>query len=116
MKTIPAMLYDGDCDFCLRWIKKWKGITGDQISYLPYQKVLADYPEVTEEECRKAVRLILPDGTVFSGAHAVFKALALAGKGRWLLWSYGHFPLLAPLSEWFYGLVARHRVFFSHFL
>lgn len=109
------MLYDGDCPFCLRWIKKWQVVTGTHISYFPYQEVLANYPEVNEEQCRKTVRLILPDSTVFSGAHAVFKALALAGRYRSLLWSYQHFPLFARLSEWFYGLVARHRLFFSRF-
>jgi hypothetical protein len=59
------------------------------------------------------VALILPDGTVFSGAHAVFRALDLGGRYRWLLHLYGKRPLFAAASEWFCQLVAHHRVFFS---
>src|SRR3989338_7340965 len=104
MSELPVMLYDGDCAFCTRWIKKWQVVTGNHALYFPYQEVLANYPQVNEAQCRKAVQLIFPDGTVFSAAHAVFKVLAVAGKYCWLLWSYEHLPLFATLSEWLYSL------------
>ncbi len=109
------MLYDGDCAFCLRWIRKWQRITGDRISYLPYQKALTAYPEVTEEQCRKSVQLILHDGAVMQGARAVFQSFAAAGQYGWLLWSYQHVPLFGWIAEGSYRLVARNRVFFSKF-
>lgn len=116
MRTVPAMLYDGECAFCSRWIQKWQRATGSRIQYFPYQEALADYPEVTESQCRKSVQLILPDGTVIGGAKAVFKSLSFSQKRRWLLWMYEQVPLFALVSEWFYGLIARHRSFFSRFL
>ena len=107
------MLFDGECGFCKRWIRRWQALTGPLVRYAPYQEVLARYPQVKRGQCEAAVRLILPDGSVFSGAHAVFKALALAGRCAWLLRLYEKAPLFAPAAERGYQLVAHHRVFFS---
>ena len=57
----------------------------------------------------------MPDGKVFSGAHAGFKALALSGQYVFLLRMYEKLPLFGPVSELFYQLVAHHRIFFSRF-
>lgn len=116
MRHTPALLYDGDCPFCKRWIKEWQSITGDKIHYLPYQSVLLDYPEVDLDNCRKSVQLILPNGALLSGAHAVFKLLSLGGQRRYWLWLYEHIPFFAPISECIYRLIARHRLFFSRFI
>jgi predicted DCC family thiol-disulfide oxidoreductase YuxK len=115
MNTIPVMLYDGDCAFCQRWIEKWRRMTGYRISYEPYQKVITEYPQVTAEQCREAVQLILPEGAVFSGAHAVLKALALCEKFPGLLRAYEKFPWFGRFSEWCYQRVATHRSFLSRF-
>jgi predicted DCC family thiol-disulfide oxidoreductase YuxK len=105
----PIMLYDGDCGFCQHWIEEWSRFTGERIQYAPFQKMLTAYPQVTEKQCRESVQLIMPDGSVLSGAHAVLKALDI-GKGRsLLLWLYEHLPLFAPISECFYNTIARHR-------
>lgn len=109
----PVLLYDGDCAFCRDWVEKWRGVTGEAVRYEPYQRAGRDYPQVTAEQCAEAVRLIMPGGGVFSGAHAVFKALALGGGSARLLWFYEKVPLFGPAAEWFYRLVARHRLFFS---
>ncbi|MBI4352034.1 MAG: DUF393 domain-containing protein [Elusimicrobia bacterium] len=111
----PIMLYDGDCAFCRGWVEKWRGATGGAVRYEPYQLAGRDYPQVTAAQCAEAVQLILPGGAVFSGAYAVFKALALGGKRSWPLWFYEKAPLFGPAAEWFYRLVARHRTFFSKF-
>ncbi len=115
MSTVPVMLYDGDCAFCQRWIDKWRIATGEEVRFEPYQRALAGYPQVTEKECQEAVQLIMPEGTVFSGAHAVFKTLALGGRCQCLLRSYERFGLFGRMSEWGYQLVAGHRSFFSRF-
>lgn len=105
----PVMLYDGDCGFCRRLIKRWQHVTGEYIRYEPYQKALSDFPQLTEAQCRTAVQLILPDGSVFSGARAMFKALALSGKLPFFLWAYGHIPFFGRVSETLYQYVAGHR-------
>ena len=111
----PVMLYDGDCGFCRRWIEKWNKITRDLIVYAPYQTKLVDYPQLTEAGCRAAVQLILPDGSVLSGAGAVFKALDIGGK-KFGWKAYGHMPFFKSVAEWGYRRVANNRVFFSKLL
>jgi predicted DCC family thiol-disulfide oxidoreductase YuxK len=112
--AVPSMLWDGDCGFCRRWIEKWRKVTGSRVRYEPYQEVIDRYPQLTRSQCRKAVQLVMTDGTVFSGAHAVFKALSLAGKRHGVpLWLYENIPLFDRMSEAFYQFVSRNRSFLS---
>lgn len=112
-RTHPVMLYDGDCGFCTRWIERWRKLTGEVITYEPYQKALKDFPQLTETECRRAVQLVCADGALYSGAHAVFQVLAAAGKYQFLLWAYQHIPFCKKFTEIVYQWIAHRRGFFS---
>ena len=105
----PLLVYDNDCDFCRYWIAQWRHLTGDQIDYAPSQEVAAEFPEIPLSAFESSVQLILQNGTVLSGAEAVFRAL----NNGLLLWCYYHLPGFASVSEWSYRFVARHRPFFS---
>jgi lipase maturation factor 1 len=111
----PLLVYDGECQFCCRWIARWQNATGDAITFLPFQaeSMAGRFPEIPREDFAQAVRLILPDGSVCGGAEAVFRALAEAGKDRWLLRLYRKFPGFADLTELVYEEVATHRAFLS---
>jgi hypothetical protein len=54
-----------------------------------------------------------PDGRVFSGAAAAFRALASNPRHRWLRQYYERQPRFAAATEWVYRLIARNRPFFS---
>jgi predicted DCC family thiol-disulfide oxidoreductase YuxK len=105
----PVMLYDGDCGFCRRWVERWKKITKNKVDYEPYQEAGAHYPEVAAHACGKAVHLITSDGSVYSGAHAVFRALAFVARYSLFLWLYEHVPVCGYFTETIYQWVARHR-------
>ena len=109
------MIYDGDCDFCTLWIRRWQQMTGESVDYLPAQdpRVPARFPEIPREQFDTAVQLIETDGTVYSGAEAVFRTLAHNPKRQWLLRAYANSPAFADVTEWAYGLVARNRTLFS---
>jgi predicted DCC family thiol-disulfide oxidoreductase YuxK len=108
----PLLVYDGKCRFCGVWIEYWNRLTGDRVDYATFQEAASRFPEVPLERFQTSVQLILPNGRVLSGAHAVFQSLAFApGKG-WMLWSYERIPGVAWISEWFYNIVATHRDFF----
>lgn len=112
----PLMLYDGECDFCRKWIQRWRKKSGRFIDYAPYQEVQKNFPQVSLEACQKAVQLIMPDGSVTSGAHAVFKAMSLAGGFYRLFYGlYNYLPFFDRVSEIIYQWVAHHRVFLSKF-
>ncbi len=109
------MLYDGDCRFCTLWIRRWQQCTGDAVDYLPLQDggVPGQYPELARESLEQAVHFINVDGTVSSGAEAVFRALATQPSLRWPLWLYLRFRFIARPCEFSYMFVATHRTMFS---
>ena len=110
----PLMVYDGDCRFCTLWIRRWQQLTGDAVDYLPSQQIATSFPESPREQFQTSVQLIEPDGNVFSGAEAVFRALAKSPNLHWPLHLYESSPLVADITEWSYGFAARHRTGFSY--
>ncbi|HTQ49647.1 MAG TPA: lipase maturation factor family protein [Candidatus Acidoferrales bacterium] len=111
----PLMVYDGDCNFCTLWIRRWQQLTGSTVDYLPAQDpaIPARFPEIPREHFDTAVQLVESDGVVYSGAEAVFRTLANSPNRKWLLRIYTDSPAFADSTEWAYGLVARNRTFFS---
>lgn len=108
----PVLLYDGRCGFCRIWIDYWKILTGDAVSYATSQEAGPEYPQIPAEAFGHSVQVVLPNGEVLSGAHAVFYTLALNPAHRWLLWLYKHVPGFAPVTEAAYRVIAAHRNLF----
>lgn len=109
----PILIFDGDCGFCRKWIAYWRTLTGDRVDYASYQEVGSRFPDIPTPRFEEAVQLVEPDGTVRSGASAVFRALAVRPGLRWLNWLYERAPGVAAVADAAYGVVARNRVFFS---
>ena len=105
----PLLLFDGECGFCKRWIERWKSLTGGRVDYATAQEAGSRFPEITREDFRRSVQLVLPDGSVFGGAEAVFVSLSFAPRRRWLLSAYRNIPGFAAVAEVAYHVVARHR-------
>jgi predicted DCC family thiol-disulfide oxidoreductase YuxK len=111
----PLLVFDGDCNFCKLWIRRWQKLTGDTVNYLPSQApdISAQFPEIPPQRFETAVQLIETDGVVYSGAEAVFRTLAKIPGRAWTLRAYQNFPPIASLSEHAYSFVAGHRMLFS---
>ncbi|HSA91834.1 MAG TPA: lipase maturation factor family protein [Terriglobales bacterium] len=105
----PVLVFDGECGFCRAWVEYWKPLTGERVEYVAFQEVGERFPQVAREDFAAAVTLVEPDGRVLRGAEAVFTLLEPVRGKRWMLWAYEHVPLAEPLTEAFYGWVARHR-------
>lgn len=110
----PLLVFDGECGFCRIWVDYWRLLTGNRVSYAPYQEVSQLFPQVSPADFQAAVQLILPDGTVISGAHAVFRTIAHAPGQGWPLWLYQKLRVFAACSEWVYRLLAAHRSLFYY--
>lgn len=108
----PLLVYDGDCGFCLYWVRYWQKLTGDSVVYKPYQEVADNYPAISVEAFQRAVQYITPDGKVASAAEASFLTLSHAPDKRIWLSLYRRLPGFAFISEKLYGLIASHRTFF----
>jgi predicted DCC family thiol-disulfide oxidoreductase YuxK len=111
----PLMVFDGDCNFCTLWIRRWRQMTGDAVDYWPSQddRVSTQFPEIPRERFNTAVQLIETNGVVYSGAEAVFRALGKNPKHQWLLRFYEQSPAFAKTTERSYEFVAGHRTGFS---
>ena len=111
----PLMVFDGDCNFCTFWIRRWQQMTGDRVDYLPAHdpRIAAQFPEIPRAQFDTAVQLIESDGAVYSGAEAVFRALAHSPKRRWPLRCYEKSTPFANITEGAYRLVAENRKIFS---
>lgn len=111
----PLMVFDGDCNFCGIWIRRWQQLTRDAVDYLPSQdpQIPAQFPEIPREQFETSVQLIDTDGAVFSGAEAVFRGLAKNPKIKWPLSIYQSSNVFATITERAYRFVAGHRTAFS---
>src|SRR5450755_1806178 len=107
----PLVVFDGDCTFCKAWIEYAKRVTGDHLRFAPYQEVSPRFLHIPREDFASAVKLIMPDGEVRSGAHAVFSALESVPGKKWMLELYLRIPGGAAVSEAAYRAVAGHRSF-----
>jgi len=107
----PLLIYDGDCQFCFRWIVRWQRTFGDKIDVAPFQSLAGRFAGDLPIECfQSAIRLIEPDGKVYTGAEAVFRALNYAPRGNnKAYWSYQHLPGFGFFAEAAYRVVAANR-------
>lgn len=109
----PVLIFDGDCNFCRKWIYRWTLQTGDAVRYEPWQQAAVHYPGIPAADFQKSVVLIEADGKVFRAAEAVFRVLAYRPGYRWLLSAYRWIPGFSFFSEAWYRFVASHRILFS---
>jgi predicted DCC family thiol-disulfide oxidoreductase YuxK len=111
--STPLMIWDGDCHFCRLWIERWKVLTAGQVDYATYQEAAKRFPEIAREQFQRSVVLIDTDGKASFAAEAVYRSLRYRPSRKCLAWSYDHVPGFAGISEFAYGVVARHRTFSS---
>ena len=106
--TRPVLIYDGDCSFCRTWVGFWQSLTGDALEYLPLQQASERFPDVSVEDCLKAVQFITNEGR-FSGAEGVCRFLAGVPGYSWLFWCYRFLPGFAFIANVVYRFIANHR-------
>src|SRR5690349_10149455 len=100
-----TMIYDGNCSFCIRQVRRMKGITGEVIEYIPSQQLEGRLAEIPRWAFDQAVQLVETDGTVCSGADAIVRALELVRRKRGLVWAYRHLPAVRTMGDLSYRFV-----------
>ncbi len=105
----PLLIYDGECSFCRRWIIRWKQKGEDRFDTKPYQELEDEFPEIDRHLFQTSIQLILPNGDVYAGSAAAFRALSHKPAYKFLLFCYHYLPGFAWLSDCFYKWVAAHR-------
>jgi predicted DCC family thiol-disulfide oxidoreductase YuxK len=108
-----VMIWDGDCSFCRRWIRRWRRWTAGMIDDEPYQQAAGRFARIPPGDFVRAVHLVEPDGRTTRGAEAALRSLEIAGRAGWLIRAYRRIPLFARTCELAYRFVARHRAGFD---
>jgi predicted DCC family thiol-disulfide oxidoreductase YuxK len=106
----PVLVYDGDCQFCLRWILRWQRALNGKVDVAPFQSASDRFAEDLPIECfQSSIRLIEPDGKIYAGAEAIFRALNYRSGGSKYYWGYRRIPGFSFFAEAAYRVVAKHR-------
>jgi lipase maturation factor 1 len=109
----PLLLFDADCGFCRFWVARWRAATRGRVDFAAAQEEPSRFPRISEEARKRSIQLVTPDGAIYSGAEAVFRALAYVPERRWMLAAYHRVPGARFVSEAGYRFVADHRGLFS---
>jgi pimeloyl-ACP methyl ester carboxylesterase/predicted DCC family thiol-disulfide oxidoreductase YuxK len=106
-----TLIYDGNCRFCRgRAEALARRAAPARVERVAYQQLGARFPEIDRTALARAVHVVMPDGSVSSGAQAVLRVAGLRSRGaRLLLAACRRVPGLAPLAESLYRVVARNR-------
>ena len=113
-----VLIYDGACPLCRSSVRLVTGrARSGELELLPLQapERAARYPELSEEACRQAMHLVLPDGRVVAGSEALPEALARLRGLRWLSHAFG-IPGVKPLARHVYQWVSHNRYALSRVL
>src|SRR5256885_1437150 len=73
-----VVLYDGHCRICTAGARRLAALARPgAVEMRDFQEpgVLAAFPQLTHEQCMRAMQLVTPDGHVYEGAEAVVRTL-----------------------------------------
>ncbi|MCF7818335.1 MAG: DUF393 domain-containing protein [Kiritimatiellales bacterium] len=110
------ILYDGNCPICCRKVRYLQkrdragALRFSDIRDMDFQPSTIGIPM---EELEKQIHAVLPDGSVISRMEVIRAAYREIGLG-WLA-APTAWPLLRPLFDCLYGLVAKYRLSISRF-
>ncbi|HKK16049.1 MAG TPA: lipase maturation factor family protein [Gammaproteobacteria bacterium] len=105
----PRLIYDGDCGICRYWVNYWRCLTRDTVDYVPYQQVHEEYPDISQDEFRRSIQLIIDDTNRYSGAEAVYTLLNRHFPYNLLYRCYQFVPGFSWCAEQGYNFFAGHR-------
>ena len=106
----PILVFDGECGFCSGMASKWQEKTGEQIRFVPYNEFAENLRDPAIEGFENEMKLLYPEGRVYSGAAAAFKVIEHSSSPlRVLSWFYNNTRFLDPIWEGVYKIVARNR-------
>lgn len=107
---MDTVLFDGHCRMCVGAAKalvRW--VPPDRVRLRSFREpgALEPFPQVTPEQCERAMQYVRADGRVFQGAEAIVQALRHRPLGKLAAAYYA--PGLRQLLDALYGWVARRR-------
>ena len=113
----PVLIYDSRCPICtgtVKWIEKNERNNSFRMMPCQSETRAFEFPVLAQEDCLKAMHLVLPNGTVLVGEKAVPEILKRL-KRYWLLEALFKIPGMGTLSGVFYRWFAKYRYQIANF-
>jgi predicted DCC family thiol-disulfide oxidoreductase YuxK len=109
LNNTPVVLYDGACRLCTSQAKNLSKLSNGKVVSRALQTELKHFPNLSETEALKEIKLIDEKGRVYGGAEALVKLINY-GQPVWgkLLYPY-YIPGIRQLANVSYAWVARNR-------
>ena len=108
-----VLIYDGDCSMCRSraLLLMRRALSRGRLEILPYRSGVRArrFPEISDEACRRAMHLVLPEGRVLVGADAVPELLRRMHGSGWMA-SLLSAPGIRSVGGWVYAWMARRRM------
>jgi predicted DCC family thiol-disulfide oxidoreductase YuxK len=106
-----TVLYDGDCNFCRRTVRRLQRLDrDDRLALVPYQdrEVAEFFAWLSRDALEDSLHVVSPAGEVWTGARAVERLVPLLRGGRVPALIF-RLPLVRPLADRVYRWIARNR-------
>lgn len=112
-----TLFYDGNCPVCIknkRILQKYDTHQTLQFVDIHDTEAIQRFPEIDTNRAAGKIHLIDHKGQLKVGMDALRAAYALVDRGYWLNWT--NWPIIRPIADQLYVLVARNRQRISHWL
>ncbi|MEV6805628.1 DUF393 domain-containing protein [Streptomyces sp. NPDC017248] len=109
MRTLPVLVYDGDCGFCSASVAFARRRVKPRCDIEASQRAELDALGVTRQRAEYEALWVTPDGRVYGGAQAVARALLSAGRGWAVAGALLRLPPLRWAAHGVYRVIARNR-------
>src|SRR5437868_3442866 len=107
----PVLIYDGQCHFCIQQMERLKRMDREnRLEYIPRQDPDADqrFPVLQRIDFNSGMRLIMPDGSLYSGADAFYQIAQILPQTRAIAWMY-NIPGVKQIARGVYAWIAKNR-------
>jgi predicted DCC family thiol-disulfide oxidoreductase YuxK len=113
-----VLVYDGACRLCCALAQRWQATGGQEVELLPAQAagIRERFPELSPQALAAAVHLIDTEGRAYSGAEAIFAAIAHGKAHHWPWRIYRRSPRFARIAQRAYRWVSAHRRLLSYLM
>lgn len=108
---LPAVVYDGECPFCLKQIARIKRRDcNGAFEYVSRQTdgIELRFPKLAEGDFDSGMRLVHSDQSISVGADAVYEIARRLHGWRRLAWLY-RVPIIQGVLRGVYGWIAKNR-------
>ncbi|MEU7486858.1 DUF393 domain-containing protein [Streptomyces sp. NPDC042319] len=109
MRTLPVLVYDGDCGFCTSAVGLAERYVRPRCEVTPWQRAPLASFGVAQQRAEYEALWVTPTNAVHGGAQAVAKLLLSAGSGWAVLGAVLTLPPMRWIAHGVYRLISNNR-------